>query len=60
MDIFDRWGIHLFHSDDINYGWDGTYKGNLQQQDVYVWKIRYTKIHSKKIIQQVGHVNLIK
>lgn len=60
MDIFDRWGVHLFHSDDINHGWDGTYKGNLQQQDVYVWKIRYTKIHSNKVIQKVGHVNLIK
>lgn len=60
MDIFNRWGNHIFHSEDINVGWDGTYKGNMQQQDVYVWKIRYTKIHSNKIIQKVGHVNLIK
>ena len=60
MDIFDRWGNHLFHSGDINYGWDGTYKGNIQQEDVYVWKIKYTKIHSDKILKQVGHVNLLK
>lgn len=60
MDVFDRWGIHIFHSEDINIGWDGTYKSNPQQQDVYVWKIKYVKIHSNKLIEQIGHVSLIR
>src|SRR5690606_11891242 len=25
--IFDRWGNVVFHTTDINEGWDGTYKG---------------------------------
>lgn len=60
MDIFDRWGNHIFHSEDINHGWDGSFKGNQQQEDVYVWKIEYIKIHSNKIIKEIGHVNLIR
>lgn len=60
MDIFDRWGNHIFHSEDINYGWDGTFKGREQQEDVYVWKIRYTKVHSNKVHERIGHVNLIR
>ena len=42
MYVFDRWGLLLFYSDDINTGWDGHYQGkgtNILQQDVYVWKI---------------------
>lgn len=60
MDIYNRWGNHIFHSSDINSGWDGTFNGQPQQEDVYVWKIKYTKIHSNKKIEQVGHVNLIR
>lgn len=60
MDIFDRWGKHIFHSDDINGGWDGTYKSRGQQEDVYVWKIRYKKVHSNRIHERIGHVNLIR
>jgi gliding motility-associated-like protein len=33
--VFDRWGNKMFESDDINVGWDGTYKGKMQQQEVY-------------------------
>lgn len=33
--VYDRWGNKIYESDDINKGWDGTYKGVLQQQDVY-------------------------
>ena len=38
--IFDRWGMLVFQSDDLNKGWDGTnHAGNIAQQDIYVWKI---------------------
>jgi gliding motility-associated-like protein len=42
MYVFDRWGLLLFYTNDINAGWDGHYQGkgpNILQQDVYVWKI---------------------
>ncbi len=38
--IFDRWGELIFHSTDVNYGWNGYYKGRLSPQDSYVWKLR--------------------
>jgi gliding motility-associated-like protein len=44
MEIYSRWGVLLFETDDINVGWDGYYKGKLMAKDVYVWKAsgRYT------------------
>ncbi len=37
--IFDRWGNKLFHSKDAYKGWDGTKRGEVLQEDVYVWKV---------------------
>ncbi|MCX6269652.1 MAG: gliding motility-associated C-terminal domain-containing protein [Bacteroidetes bacterium] len=28
LEIYDRWGVKLFTSEDVQTGWDGTYKGN--------------------------------
>ena len=41
MYIFDRWGEAIFYSDDMDKGWDGTYKGRLAKTDTYVWKVTY-------------------
>ena len=40
LNIFNKWGELLFISKDINIGWDGYYRGELAQQDVYVWKVK--------------------
>jgi gliding motility-associated-like protein len=40
--IFDRWGELIFQSDDLEKGWDGTFKGKggeVVQEGVYVWKV---------------------
>ncbi len=45
MYIYDRWGLLIFYTEDINKGWDGTYqaKGSqILQEDLYVWKIQAT------------------
>ncbi|MFO7368830.1 MAG: immunoglobulin domain-containing protein [Bacteroidales bacterium] len=39
LEIYSRWGVLLFESDDVKTGWDGYYKGQLLAQDVYVWKV---------------------
>jgi gliding motility-associated-like protein len=38
LEIYDRWGELLHVSTDPEEGWDGTYKGNAVQEDVYVWR----------------------
>ncbi len=40
LQIFNRWGVLIFESFDINRGWDGYFgDGNLAPQGVYVWKV---------------------
>jgi gliding motility-associated-like protein len=57
--IFNRWGELLFESRDPDYGWDGTYKGKLCQQDVYIYKLAATYETGEKVVR-VGDVNLIR
>lgn len=59
MMIFDRWGNLIYQSNDITKGWDGTYKNNECQQDVYVWRIIWTDAQQRKH-KMMGHVNLIR
>ncbi len=33
--VYDRWGLLVFESHDINKAWDGTYRGKPQPADVY-------------------------
>jgi len=57
--IFNRWGEELFFTTDEEEGWDGYYKGVLQNNDVYVYKIRaYTWRDELKTLE--GHINLLR
>ena len=38
--VFNRWGELVFESNDINFGWDGTYKGRLQDPGVFVYEAK--------------------
>lgn len=38
--IFSRWGEQLFTG--RNQGWDGTFKGETVQQDIYAWLLIYS------------------
>ena len=44
--IFNRWGELIYHSNTIENPWDGMYKGNLVQQDVYVWLIKISGLNN--------------
>jgi hypothetical protein len=40
--VFDRWGKVVFHSEDYQNDWDGTYpNGQRAAPGVYTWKITY-------------------
>lgn len=57
--IFNRWGEELFFTTNQEEGWDGYYKGVLQNNDVYVYKIRaYTWRDELKTLE--GYINLLR
>jgi gliding motility-associated-like protein len=39
MTIMDRWGQAVHQSNDIDQGWDGTFRGQPQPQGAYLWFI---------------------
>ncbi|HOY31350.1 MAG TPA: PKD domain-containing protein [Bacteroidales bacterium] len=48
MVIYDRWGRELFHTTDVNEGWNGTYNNNYSTskgvQDIFIYLINITDL----------------
>ncbi|MCW3124408.1 MAG: hypothetical protein JWO03_66, partial [Bacteroidetes bacterium] len=40
--VFDRWGEKVFESNDVDFKWDGTFKGTLMEPNVYVYVLSVT------------------
>jgi gliding motility-associated-like protein len=40
--VYNQWGEFIFESQDLGRGWDGTYRGSLQPNGVYVYYIDVT------------------
>jgi gliding motility-associated-like protein len=60
LEIYDRWGKLLFHSTDIDYGWDGTVNGKLiEYTSTYVYVISYKEVTNTLLHQRRGSVTLI-
>ena len=57
--IFDRWGMLLFIGNSQDVGWDGYFKGELCEIDVYVYKVRYKGITASEKIKY-GRISLIR
>jgi trimeric autotransporter adhesin len=60
LKIYNRWGQLLFESRDTEYGWDGTYDGELKMDGTYVWTIKFKDLYNDKMYEFNGHVNLFK
>ncbi|MEX2589136.1 MAG: PKD domain-containing protein [Chitinophagales bacterium] len=59
FEIFNRWGQRVFFSNTENVGWDGFFKGELQDLGVYVYKIAATTKDGDKIVEK-GNLTLIR
>jgi len=57
--IFSRWGEVMYDTDKVTEGWDGYYKGNLSNADVYIWKI-YMELANGQVMSKTGDVTLIR
>ncbi len=58
LEIFNRWGVLIYVSDDVMKGWDGYYQGELAVQAVYVWKCTGS-FSNGKLFSLVGDVTLL-
>jgi gliding motility-associated-like protein len=57
--IFDRWGENIFKTNDLNGGWNGTYKNVNCELGVYTYKLTAKDIESNTL-EKVGHVTLLR
>lgn len=62
MDIFDRWGNHIFNTKELDKGWDGLHKLKEGRSGVYVWMIRATGIFcdQPEAIELHGDVTIVR
>ncbi|HXB12303.1 MAG TPA: PKD domain-containing protein, partial [Bacteroidia bacterium] len=61
MYIFDRWGMMLYYTEDMNKGWNGTVNGGSRvcQEDTYVYMIEAIDMNQGKH-NFIGKVTLLK
>lgn len=57
--IYNRWGQKVFETSDRKFGWDGTYKGQIQPMDVYAYTLDVEFFDGTKA-RKTGDITLIK
>ena len=57
--VYNRWGTMVYESSDASEGWDGTYKGKPQPQDVYHYTL-IVQFSSKERITKKGDITLLR
>lgn len=59
LQIFNRWGEKIYDKSGSNIGWDGKYQGEVVQQDVYLYFIRYRNCYGR-IVYKTGTFTLLR
>ncbi len=57
--IFNRWGEKVYEGHSITEGWNGIYKGTLQEPDAYVYLVNVTFLNGRTVSKS-GSVTLVK
>jgi len=57
--IYNRWGEKVFESTDQSLGWDGRYKGDIQEMEVYGYTLRVS-FFDGTTDQKTGNITLLK
>lgn len=65
MHVFDRWGGVIFHSTDVNVGWDGTVGGQQMPNDIYAFRVVYRLVEDSDgrlgfEQTKLGHVQVLR
>ena len=57
--IFNRWGEKVFETTDKSIGWDGRYKGVIQEMEVYAYTLDVEFFDGSKV-KKSGNITLLK
>ncbi len=58
--VFNRWGVMIFETTNIEEGWDGTFKAAPQPVGVYVYEVQAVSATTNKIFNMKGNVTLLR
>jgi gliding motility-associated-like protein len=59
LNIFNRWGELVFSEKSASPKWDGTYKGELQNPDVFIYHT-FIVFFNNQVVQTKGSVTIIR
>ena len=59
LEIYNRWGVMVFSSENVDVGWDGYFNGKLAQEGVYIYKV-YGRYNNGRAFEQTGDFILIR
>ncbi len=59
MRVFNRWGELVFETTNSLAGWDGTYKGQLQEPNVFIYEATITFLDNSQV-QKNGSFTLVR
>jgi gliding motility-associated-like protein len=59
MEIYNQWGELVFHTAELEQGWDGVYKGTLSPEDTYVYRIQATDTKGRVSVKN-GTLHLLR
>jgi gliding motility-associated-like protein len=57
--IYDRWGEKIFETEDVNKGWDGTFRDKEMESAVFVYQVK-AEMNSGTVYDQKGNITLVR
>ena len=58
--IYDRWGEKVFETNNINQGWDGTFRGKMMNAAVFVYYVEAICFNTNEEVFKKGDVTLVR
>jgi gliding motility-associated-like protein len=57
--VFNRWGEKVFEGNDINFEWDGTYRGEKVPPGVYVYTAKFVWLNNHSDNRYTGSITVL-
>lgn len=59
LKIYNRWGEVVYESNDLNAGWDGTFRGQPQNVETYIYTIKALTFENE-VLSKKGNFSLLR